>query len=190
MTFILQSPSGSVYPYSLSMLREEHPNIALSSNPTPQDLEPFNVYPVQLVDQPEVDPRTQIVTEGAPILTGENQWVQTWDVRPATAEEIEQWDAANRPSPNYVEFWDALITSTFYASIRAQSMVSLPMNTLATELIALLGDAKDGRPNENAIQQGLVAILGGGAFTEAMLGELQAALVAGNLQQVYTLSVE
>jgi hypothetical protein len=31
-------------------------------------------------------------------------------------------------------------------------MASLPMNTLATEFIALLGDAKAGRPNEAAIQ--------------------------------------
>ena len=91
------------------------------------------------------------------------------------------------PAPDYVAFWDALVTSSLYASIREQSFTSLPMNTLATELIALLGDAKAGRPNEPAIQQGIGAILTTGTFTEAQLGELQAALVAGHLDTTYTL---
>jgi hypothetical protein len=49
------------------------------------------------------------------------------------------------PTPSYTAFWDALLASTVYGSIRTQSMASLPMNTLATEFIALLGDAKAGR---------------------------------------------
>ena len=92
------------------------------------------------------------------------------------------------PAPDYVAFWDALMASTLYASIREQSFTSLPMNTLATELIALLGDAKAGRPNEAAIQQGIGAILTTGTFTEEQLGELEQALVAGHLDQIYTLN--
>lgn len=92
------------------------------------------------------------------------------------------------PGPDYIAFWDALTTSTIYTAIRTQSMASLPMNTLATELIALLGDAKAGRANEAAIQQSMAAILTTGTFTEAQLEELQAALVAGNLDDIYALS--
>ena len=62
------------------------------------------------------------------------------------------------------------------------------MNTLTTELIALLGDAKAGRPNEAAIQQSMTAILATGTFTEEQLGELGAALAAGNLDGIYALS--
>lgn len=91
------------------------------------------------------------------------------------------------PFPDYLAFWDALMVSTVYASIRAQSMASLPINTLATELIALLGDAKAGRANEAAIQQSMGAILTTGTFTEAQLAELQAALVAGHLDGIYAL---
>ena len=91
------------------------------------------------------------------------------------------------PGPDYLAFWDALMVSTVYASIREQSFVSLPMNTLATELIALLGDAKAGRANEDAIQQSMGAILATGTFTEEQLDELSAALVAGNLDGIYTL---
>lgn len=92
------------------------------------------------------------------------------------------------PAPNYIAFWDALTTSTIYTAIRTQSMASLPMNTLATELIALLGDAKAGRPNEAAIQQSMGAIFTTGTFTEEQLAELQAALVVGNLDDTYALS--
>ena len=113
------------------------------------------------------------------------------------AEYLEWLDAGNTPEPapappapgpDYIAFWDALTTSTIYTAIREQSFVSLPMNTLATELIALLGDAKGGRPNEAAIQQSMEAILSVGTFTEEQLGELGAALVAGNLDGIYALS--
>lgn len=92
------------------------------------------------------------------------------------------------PAPNYVAFWDALTTSTVYASIRTQSMASLPMNTLATEFIALIGDAKDGRPNEAAIQASIAAILTTGTFDEDDMEEFQAALEAGNMESIYELS--
>jgi hypothetical protein len=91
------------------------------------------------------------------------------------------------PGPDYLAFWDALMVSTVYASIREQSFVSLPMNTLATEFIALIGDAKAGRPNEAAIQASMDAILATGTFTEAQLVELQGALEAGHLESIYTL---
>jgi hypothetical protein len=91
------------------------------------------------------------------------------------------------PGPDYLAFWDALMVSSVYASIREQSFVSLPMNTLATEFIALVGDAKAGRANEAAIQGSMSAILSTGTFTEAQLTELGAALAAGNLDGIYTL---
>ena len=92
------------------------------------------------------------------------------------------------PAPDYLAFWDALMASTVYASIREQSFVSLPMNTLATEFIALIGDAKAGRANEVAIQASMDAILSTGTFTDAQLTELGAALAAGNLDGIYSLS--
>jgi hypothetical protein len=89
------------------------------------------------------------------------------------------------PGPDYIAFWDALTTSTIYAAIREQSFTSLPMNTLATEFIALIGDAKAGRANEAAIQASMAAILTTGTFTAAQITELQTALVAGHLEGIY-----
>jgi hypothetical protein len=91
------------------------------------------------------------------------------------------------PPPSYVAFWDALVASTVYASIRTQSMASLPMNTLATEFIALLGDAKAGRPNEAAIQASMSAVFATGTFTEDDAEEFTEALAAGLLDDIYAL---
>ena len=94
------------------------------------------------------------------------------------------------PQPDYVAFWDALIASSVYASIRTQSMASLPMNTLATEFIALIGDAKAGRANEAAIQASMSAVFATGTFTEDDAEEFTAALAAGYLDTTYTLGAE
>ncbi len=118
------------------------------------------------------------------VVTGEQTTI------PLTAEEIAELQSrpALPPPPSYVAFWDALIASTVYASIRTQSMASLPMNTLATEFIALLGDAKAGRPNEAAIQASMSAVFATGTFTEADAEEFTEALAAGLLDDIYTLS--
>jgi hypothetical protein len=92
------------------------------------------------------------------------------------------------PPPSYVAFWDALVASSVYASIRTQSMASLPMNTLATEFIALLGDAKAGRPNEAAIQASMSAVFATGTFTEEDAEEFTEALAAGLLDEIYSLT--
>ena len=94
----------------------------------------------------------------------------------------------SEPAPDYVAFWDVLLPSTVYGSIRTQSMASLPMNTLATEFIALLGDAKAGRANEAAIQASMSAVFATGTFTEADAEEFTAALAAGHLDAVYALN--
>ena len=92
------------------------------------------------------------------------------------------------PPPSYAAFWDALLASTVYGSIRTQSMASLPMNTLATEFIALIGDAKAGRANEAAIQASMSAVFATGTFTEADAEEFTEALAAGLLDGIYTLT--
>lgn len=95
---------------------------------------------------------------------------------------------APSPSPpNYVTFWDALISSSVYNSIRSQSMASLPMNTLATEFFSLIGDAKAGRPNEAAIRDNISSMFTTGTFTSADTAEFIDALEAGRLGGVYPL---
>jgi hypothetical protein len=124
------------------------------------------------------------------VQTGEQRTVEL------TAEEIAELQSRSQPEPpappppppSYTAFWDALIVSTVYAAIRTQSMASLPMNTLATEFIALVGDAKAGRPNEAAIQASMSAVFATGTFTEADAEEFTEALAAGLLDDIYSLT--
>jgi hypothetical protein len=117
------------------------------------------------------------------VITGEQQNI------PLTAEEIAELQSRPQPEPppSYTAFWDALIASAVYASIRTQSMASLPMNTLATEFIALIGDAKAGRANEAAIQASMSAVFATGTFTEEDAEEFTEALAAGYLDEIYAL---
>jgi len=120
------------------------------------------------------------------VITGEQQIIEL------TPEEIAEIESrpVPPPPPSYIAFWDALIASSVYASIRTQSMASLPMNTLATEFIALIGDAKAGRANEAAIQASMSAVFATGTFTEDDVEEFTAALAAGYLDTTYTLGAE
>lgn len=179
------APNGvvSTYPYSAELLKLNNPNTSFPERVTENFLASWNVFPVTIELAPSYDLITEDLTQLEPELR-DGVWTVSWEVTPASAEEI---ISRRRNHAKYPAFWDALIISTIYAAIREQSFVSLPMNTLATEFIALIGDAKAGRANEAAIQQSMNAILETGSFTEAHLNELSEALVAGNLSKIYSL---
>lgn len=184
MRFLLLDESGSIdrYPYYSDDLRADHPNISFPSDVSDLDLAEYRVYPVKMV-KVEYDLVTEGVRELAPVLVN-GEWQQQWEIIELPQEQVDQ---NRKAQADYLGFWDALMGSTIYASIREQSFNSLMMNTLGTEFIALMGDAKAGRPNEAAIQQVMGTILQVGTFTEQHLSELQAALEAGKLDAIYTL---
>lgn len=92
------------------------------------------------------------------------------------------------PGPDYLAFWDALLVSNVYQSIRAQALTTPEVLVACTEFIAAITDAKAGRPNVPAIQTCINYLLGAGTFTEAELIELGELLAVGNLQDTYTLA--
>jgi hypothetical protein len=183
MYILAPNQIAEIYPYSIGNLRRDNPNVSFPRNPSDALLASYNVFPVVPLAPPDYDPITQNLSQTTPTLVN-GQWLQTWQVTDASAEEIFE---RQRAAADYLAFWDALMTSSVYGAIREQSFVSLPMNTLATEFIALIGDAKAGRANEAAIQASMAAILATGTFTDDELVELQAALAAGNLDGIYTL---
>lgn len=170
------------FPYSIGALRRDNPGTSFPAVPNEQTLAEWNVFPVVDKPAPSHNAITQNCNQLNPTLVA-GRWTVTWQVTDATPEQI---DERIRSNANYPAFWDALLASTVYGAIRTQSMASLPMNTLATEFIALLGDAKAGRPNEAAIQASMEAILTTGTFTGDHLVELVEALEAGKLDGIYT----
>jgi len=184
MYILAPNQTAEIFPYSIGALRRDNPNVSFPRSPSGELLADWNVFPVVSQTPPEHDPITQNLSQGTPTLV-DGQWLQTWEITEASAEQITE---RQRDLIDYLAFWDALMGSTVYGSIREQSFVSLPMNTLATEFIALVGDAKAGRANEAAIQASISAILSVGTFSEEQLQELGDAFVAGNLDSIYSIT--
>lgn len=101
------------YPYSIGNLRKDNPNTSFPRRPSDEMLAEWSVYVVARADRPEVDPITQSLTEDTPVFVG-GQWVQTWVVADATAEEIQQRkeqqleDARNQRAAAYTQEADPL----------------------------------------------------------------------------------
>ena len=93
------------------------------------------------------------------------------------------------PGPDYIAFWDALLVSPVYQSIRSQAITNPAVLVATTECIAAITDAKVGRPNVPAIQACLNNLLIDGTFTGLELQEIRRLLALGNLQDTFSLSV-
>jgi hypothetical protein len=88
---------------------------------------------------------------------------------------------------DYKTFWNELMTSGAYGTLKAAASTDLIINTLCTEFIALFVDAKFGEPNVPAIQTSLTQIISSIPFTTEDLAEIQAIFTVTGLDQVYTL---
>jgi len=129
------------YPDSMSALRKAHPNVSFPVQPTDEDLAAFNRYRAARTSQPAHDARTERVDEADPVLTADG-WQQQWAIRPATEQEIAEYDAAHAPPPRWGEFSMALVqtpeVSTFLAA--------LPLAVSQALSIALSDIARGGSP--------------------------------------------
>jgi hypothetical protein len=88
---------------------------------------------------------------------------------------------------NYERFWNELSETSAYDKIREESMTSLPVNTVATELIALFSDAKSHNVKVNRIQNCLDFIFTNIVFTEEELLEIQEIFVGTGMHYQYTI---
>ena len=100
--------------------------------------------------------------------------------------EIDEFEKRRRV--NYRIFWNALIDTSAYSSIKSAASQSLSANTLATEFIALISDAKSGNANVEKIQESLNQILLNISFTDEELAEIQETFEDSGMFAVYTLA--
>jgi hypothetical protein len=87
----------------------------------------------------------------------------------------------------YKVFWNELMTSGAYATLKQAASTDLAINTLCTEFIALIADAKFGEPNVEAIQNSLTQIFSNVEFSLEELAEIQSLFTITGLNQIYTL---
>lgn len=89
---------------------------------------------------------------------------------------------------DYRRFWGSLLNSTVYQRIKSEAKLSLEVNVIATEFIALLSDARQRNPNAEKIQESLTEIVTSISFTDEELAELQRIFTFSGMFAAYTLS--
>jgi hypothetical protein len=99
--------------------------------------------------------------------------------------ELTDYEKQNRVE--YKNFWDSLLSTSAYTVIKLASSQSLEANTLVTEFIALMSDAKTGQANIKKIQQILTEIISHIPLTPEELEEIQKAFIESGMSAVYTL---
>ena len=75
------------FPYSIGDLRRDNRNTSFPRNPSEEILADWNVFPVKDRSAPAFDPATENCNQTNPTLEN-GEWVVTWQVSPASAEEI------------------------------------------------------------------------------------------------------
>jgi hypothetical protein len=139
-----------------------------------------NALPVY--DSVEYDPETHKLVTCEPYIVGDCVYtVQAQELSDA------ELDARALAACDYQGFWDALLISSVYQSIRAQSIQSLAVNTCCTEFIAAMTDAKMGRPNRDAIQACIWLLMAELTLSADEVTELQGLLADAQMDGVYTL---
>ena len=120
---------------------------------------------------------------GTSHFTHDYQWNN--ETREYDATEVTEYEKQIRVQ--YQQFWDLLLNTNAYTTIKTASTQSLQANTLATEFIALMSDAKRGKANIIKIQEVLTDIISGIPFNEEELAEIQTAFTQSGLSVIYTL---
>jgi hypothetical protein len=120
---------------------------------------------------------------GTSYFTHDHQWNK--ETREYDATEIPEYEKQRRVQ--YQHFWDKLLNTGAYTTIKTASTQSLQANTLATEFIALMSDAKRGQANIVKIQEVLTDIISGIAFNVEELEEIQTTFTQSGMFAIYTL---
>jgi hypothetical protein len=121
--------------------------------------------------------------EGTSLFTHSYQWNK--ETREYDAVELSDFEKIQ--NIDYQNFWDALLYTNAYSTIKKVSSQSLEANVLATEFIALISDAKVGKANTPKIQQALTAIFSTFTFTAEEIEEIREVFMNNGMFILYTL---
>ena len=125
-----------------------------------------------------------------PTLPGTSHYTHDykWNKETLSYDTIEVTQFEKEKRVNYQLFWDCFINSSAYLTIKATASQSLAANTIATEFIALISDAKNSHANIEKIQGVLTEIIDNISFTQEELDEIQTIFTESGMFAVYTLA--
>jgi len=123
-------------------------------------------------------------SKGAEFFKNSYEWNSS--TRSYDATELDDFEKIEAVS--YLYFWNELLETDVYATMKTAASTSLAANTMLTEFIALLDDAKNKNPNSKKIQESITGILAGITFTTEEIAELQVVFDSTGMSNIYTLS--
>jgi len=163
MELIRETPNGTIWPYFLSQLRADEPQLSISLNPHDDELAamaaldpPVLVSRVEEVAPPAVDPRIKRIERDRPVKTN-GKWRQRWKVRDASPDEVAAYDKANAPKPDWARFKLALLLdpsnpNPSSTAVNTSLVTAFPITTAAVlGLSAALAKAELGDPADFAL---------------------------------------
>lgn len=111
----------------------------------------------------------------------------TWNPDTLTFDATELSYDQKRERVNYQVFWDSLLDKSAYDTIKSASKSSLEVNTIVTEFISLISDAKMGNDNVEKIQQSMLSILSTVSFSPEEISEIQECVNFSGMFSIYTI---
>ena len=111
-----------------------------------------------------------------------------WNSSTRTYDATELQDYEKEQGVQYDKFWTDLLDADVYTTMKTAASTALAANTLLTEFIALLDDAKRGVANTTKMQASISGILAGITFSTDELAELQTLFDSTGMSAIYTLS--
>ena len=172
------SPPNGAAPQMLPDLWRDNPEDAVRTDLPDKTDDELVALGWKKVTDPSYD------TYGAAFFSHSYEWNSETRVYDAT----ELSDHRKQYSPHYQRFWFKLLDSDVYTTLKTAASTALAANTLLTEFIALLTDAKNGDWNITKIQASITGILAGVTLSADELAELQTLFDSTGMSAVYTLS--
>tara|TARA_B100000085_G_scaffold284701_1_gene318497 strand:+ start:71 stop:634 length:564 start_codon:yes stop_codon:yes gene_type:complete len=111
-----------------------------------------------------------------------------WNISTRSFDAVALDEEARSHFPEYQKFWTDLLDTDVYTTMKTAASSALAANTLLTEFIALLDDAKRGFANPTKIQASITGILAGITFSTDELAELQTLFDTTAMSAIYTLT--
>ena len=172
------SPPNGAAPQTIPSEWRANPSEELSTDLPDKTDDELVALGWKKVEMPSYD------TKGAAFFKNNYEWnsvTREYDETPITEEQ-------KFAATNYDTFWLLLIDSDVYSTLKTAASSALAANTLLTEFIALLDDAKRGYADAIKIQESITGILAGVTFSADELAELQTLFDSTGMSSVYTLS--
>jgi len=95
MFALIENGAVVKYPYTVTDVRRDNPNVSFPDNPNDEAFAAFGAMRVFFTTPPAFDDATQKLIEGTPTFDGAAQrWEQVWQVEALTADELQAKDKA------------------------------------------------------------------------------------------------